>query len=96
MQPLAVQACASTRSLQAACAALSTSAALSTLPVAPRSVRFGLLPEEEQASLAGSLAGPRGGAPLDSVQLRSRHWLIKDARGAVESEVGAPLMGGAA
>lgn len=54
-----------------------------------RSVRFGLLPEEEQAALAGSLAGPRGGAPLDSMQLRSRHWLIKDARGAVESEVGA-------
>lgn len=51
------------------------------------SVRFGLLPEEEQAALAGSLAGPRGGTPLDSVQLRSRHWLIKDARGAVESEV---------
>ena len=53
----------------------------------PRSVRFALLPEEEQAALAGSLAGPRGGAPLDSVQLRSRHWLIRDAQGAVESEV---------
>jgi uncharacterized protein affecting Mg2+/Co2+ transport len=51
-----------------------------------RSIRFDLLPEEEQAALQGSLAGPRNG-PLASVQLRSRHWLIRNAAGAVESEV---------
>ena len=27
------------------------------------------------------------GAPLDSVQLRSRHWIIRDAQGGVDSEV---------
>lgn len=51
------------------------------------SIRFALLSEEEQLQLQGSLAGPKGGAPLHSVQLRSRHWLIRDASGAVDSEV---------
>lgn len=60
-------------------------ACLSTSPL--RSVRFALLHEEGQRELLGSLAGPSGGAPLDSVQLRSRHWVIRNARGGVESEV---------
>lgn len=51
------------------------------------SVRFALLPLEEQAALAGSLAGPAGGFPLESVQLRSRYWAIRDASGAVCNEV---------
>lgn len=51
----------------------------------PCSVRFDLLPEEEQAARWAATAGPF--RPLASVQLRSRHWLIRDARGAVESEV---------
>lgn len=50
------------------------------------SIRFDLLSEEEQAALQGSLAGPRNG-PMPSVQLRSRHWLIRNTAGAVESEV---------
>lgn len=50
-------------------------------------MRFALLPEDEQQALLGSLAGPSGGAPLDSVQLQARHWIIRDARGGVESEV---------
>jgi hypothetical protein len=50
-------------------------------------VRFALLPEEEQQALCGSLAGPSSDAPLDSVQLRSRHWIIRNAQGAVDSEV---------
>lgn len=56
-------------------------------PFPRRSVRFALLPEEEQQALLGSLAGPHGGAPLDCVQLRSRHWIVRDGRGAVEGEV---------
>lgn len=51
------------------------------------SIRFSLLPEQEQQRLMGTLAGPRDGVPLPSVQLRSRHWVIRDASGAVESEV---------
>jgi hypothetical protein len=51
------------------------------------SIRFSLLSTEEQLAVAGSLAGPRGGIPLASVQLRSRHWIIRDASGAVDNEV---------
>ncbi|KAL4458786.1 hypothetical protein ABPG75_013651 [Micractinium tetrahymenae] len=51
------------------------------------SIRFSLLPEEEQAALRGTLAGPAGGAPLESVQLRSRYWRIRDAAGQVVNEV---------
>ena len=50
-------------------------------------MRFALLSEEEQQALCGSLAGPSSGAPLDSVQLRSRHWIIRNAQGGVDSEV---------
>lgn len=75
-----------------------------------RSIRFSLLPEEEQAAaLSGSSAGPAG-APLPSAQLRSRYWRIRDAAGRVVNEVrgeavvghypllrpGEPLAGGGA
>lgn len=51
------------------------------------SIRFSLLPEEEQAALRGSLAGPGGGVPLASAQLRSRYWRVRDAAGRVANEV---------
>ena len=50
-----------------------------------RSVRFELLPEEEQRAHWPATAGPF--RPLASVQLRARHWVIRNDAGAVTDEV---------
>ena len=50
-----------------------------------RSVRFKLLPEEEQRAHWPATVGPF--RPLASVQLRARHWVIRNAAGAVTDEV---------
>lgn len=49
------------------------------------SIRFALLPVEEQAAHWPATAGPF--RPLASAQLRARHWVIRGPEGAVESEV---------
>lgn len=55
------------------------------LPPPPCSVRFSLLGEASQAAAWPATAGAF--RPLASVQLRSRHWVIRDGRGEVDSEV---------
>lgn len=51
----------------------------------PRSVRFALLPEAEQRATWPATAGPF--RALASVQLRARHWVIRNAQGDVTGEV---------
>ena len=49
------------------------------------SVRFALLPEEEQRASWPATAGPF--RALASVQLRARHWVMREAAGDVTDEV---------
>ena len=51
----------------------------------PCSVRFALLPEAEQRASWPATAGPF--RALASVQLRARHWVMRDTRGEVTGEV---------
>ena len=48
-------------------------------------MRFALLPEAEQRATWPATAGPF--RALTSVQLRARHWIIRDGRGDVTGEV---------
>jgi hypothetical protein len=56
-------------------------------PLPACSIQFDLLPVEEQEALAEQAGGSSGAPVLRSTQLRSRHWVIRDAGGVVESEV---------
>ena len=59
----------------------------------PCSVRFALLPEAEQRASWPATAGPF--RALTSVQLRARHWIIRDLQGEVTGEFGGEaLLGG--
>ena len=48
-------------------------------------MRFALLPEAEQRATWPATAGPF--RALTSVQLRARHWIIRDGRGEITDEV---------
>ena len=51
----------------------------------PCSVRLALLPEGEQRASWPATAGPF--RALASVQLRARHWVIRNAAGEVTDEI---------